>query len=636
MSLVIGENVTHLYARRPVLAGISFAVGERDRVGLVGRNGEGKTTLLRLISGDLEPTYGSVHRTAGLVVGYLPQESPPLEGTTLAGVLRGVFADLQRRERELERLAGELGDGDAARLARYGRLQAEFEHLGGYDYRRRIEQVLTGLGFEKGLWDRPLARLSGGQRTRAYLARLLVEGPDLLLLDEPTNHLDLEAVEWLEGWLGTAGGAMVIVSHDRYFLDRTTTRTWEVAFGGLEAYRDGYAAYLEQREVRHKERIRRWEAQQAHIARTEDFIRRNIAGANPTQAQSRRTQLERFLREEAMPRPPRHDDIHLHLVPARRTGDKVLGATDLAAGYEEPLVRAERLEVTRGERVAIVGANGSGKTTLLKTLLGMLRPLSGHVEHGAGVAVGYLSQDRGELDAADSAVEAVRAGAPGLTVEAARTLLGSVLLAGEEALKPVRNLSGGQQSRVVLARLAARKATLLALDEPTNHLDIPSVEVLEEALRGFDGTVLFVSHDRFLIQAVATRVWALEDGSVHDILGSWDAYVRWRGGRREAAASSKGPSREAKARREAERRAAIRERRRRETRIERLRERHAALEAEITALEADLERLSEAITQAGEAADTDRVAALGAEYASGDERLQALWREWEEVGTELE
>jgi ATP-binding cassette subfamily F protein 3 len=639
MMLIQLSNVTHAFGDRTVLRNVSLGVGPADRIGLVGRNGEGKTTLLRLLGGLLEPTRGEVRGAREARVGYLPQEPPALAAVTVHQAMLEAVADLARREEELRDLAGRLADGRKDLLARFGRLQAEFEARGGYDYPRRIEQVLTGLSFPRDLWDRPLAALSGGQRTRLYLARLLVEPPDLLLLDEPTNHLDLESVEWLEDWLLKFRGAFIVVSHDRYLLERVTAATWEVAFGRVETYHGPYSAYLKQRDERHLARQREFQAQQEYVRRTEDYIRRNIGGQNPTQAQSRRAQLERFLREEAIVRPPEARDIRLRLWCAERTGDRVLEAEDLAAGFDgaRPLATAERLQVLRGDRIAIVGPNGCGKTTLVRTLLGNLPPLAGSVRHGSGVAFGYLSQDREELAPGMSAVDAVRGAAPGCSVERARTILGGLLLGGEEALKPVGRLSGGQQSRVVLARLAARGASVLALDEPTNHLDMPSIEILEDALRAFEGTCLLVSHDRFFIQALATAVWAIQGGRVHVIPGGWADYAAWRqaraaaqAGARQAAAPAPGAS--AWLDRKAEARAA----RRQAVRIERLRARHADLEAEISALEADLARLTEAITRAGGANDLARVADLGRQYQARQGRLQALLAEWEEVGAQLE
>ena len=631
MSLIIAEHVTHAYAEVEILHNVSFRVGESARIGVVGPNGEGKSTLLHIAVGLLEPTSGSVHRSRGLRVSFLPQDPPALKDTTVHGATLDVFADVHRLEAELHALAERMSDDDSPDLIeRYGAMQAELEAAGGYDMTTRIEQVLTGLAIPREMWDRALSTLSGGERTRAYLATLLLADPDVLLLDEPTNHLDMDSVEWLERWLGSFRGAMVVVSHDRYFLDRVTNQTWEVAATSLEAYRGAYSEYVPKREERRQERMRLWESQQEHIRKTQDFIDRNLAGQRTKEAQGRRKRLERFLRDEAIPRPPSHRTIGLSLPTPRRTGDLVLRAEDLTVGYDAgtPLVSAEQLEVRRTQRIAIIGANGAGKTTLLRTLLHDLAPLEGTIRHGANVDISFLSQTHAELDAEATALGAVRAAGAG--DEQARSLLGALLLSGDDAMKAIAELSGGQRSRVVLARLVAAGANVLMLDEPTNHLDIPSTEILQDVLRRFDGTVLFVSHDRYLVQAVATDIWAIDAGQVRIVRGGWENYLRWRNERR---GSSGSPARnDAKEQRKADYRSA----RKQTNQLQRLRRRHEQLEEQIEAVEAELADLQDAISTASEAGDMARIEALGQTYQQKDAHLKTLWDEWEHVGEKLE
>jgi ATP-binding cassette subfamily F protein 3 len=640
MSLVIGENVMHRYTDRQVLAGVSFHLGRRDRVGLVGPNGAGKTTLLKIIGGLLDPTGGSVHRARGLRVAYLPQDAPALEGTTVHEACLGALSALRQMEKDLhalaDQLAGRLGDPDL--LARYGAMQADFEARGGYAYPKRIEQVLTGLAFPREMWDRPLAALSGGQRTRACLATLLLQDPDVLMLDEPTNHLDLDSVEWLEEWIAGFRGAVVLVSHDRYLLDRATAGTWDLAFGALESYPAPYSRYLVLREERYKDRLRRYEAQQESIARQEEYIRRNIYANRTGVARGRRTRLEKLKEEGLLDRPREAESMHLRLAAGGRTGDIVLAASGLAAGYDpaRPLVSAERLEVMRGDRVAIIGPNGVGKTTLLVTLLGRLPPLAGDVRRGANLNVGYLPQTRTEVAPETPALDAVLAAGEGWKPERARALLGSLLISGDEALKPFGTLSGGQQSRVCLARLVVQGANVLALDEPTNHLDILSCEVIQDVLQEFQGAVLFVSHDRYLVRAVATHIWAVDGGEVRCILGGLDEYIEWRRDRLGCAGPQVDEAREARKASYAERKAVEREARRRANAVERLRRRHEQVEARIQDVEADLARRMQEISAAGEAGDLARVESLGREYAERDAALKALWAEWEDVGGQLE
>ena len=640
MSLVIGENVTHRYTDQDVLAGVSFHLGRRDRVGLVGPNGAGKTTLLKIIAGLLDPTGGSVHRARGLRAAYLPQDTPALEGATVHDAALGALADLRQTEQELHALADQLAArlGDPDLLARYGRMQADFEAHGGYAYPKRIEQVLAGLAFPRDMWDRPLASLSGGQRTRAYLASLLLQDPDVLLLDEPTNHLDLDSVEWLEEWIAGFRGAVVLVSHDRYLLDRATTSTWDLAFAALEPYPAPYSRYLELREERHKERLRRYEAQQESIAKTEDYIRRNIYAGRTGVARGRRTRLEKLKEEGLLLRPREAESMHLSMKAGGRTGDIVLVAADLAVGYDpaRPLLSVERLEVMRGDRVAIIGPNGVGKTTLLLTLLGRLPPLAGEVRRGANLNVGYLSQARTEVRPETAALQAVLDAGQGWKPERARALLGSLLITGDEALQPFGTLSGGQQSRVCLARLVVQGANVLALDEPTNHLDIPSCEVIQDVLQDFQGAVLFVSHDRYLVGAVATHIWAVDGREVRCILGGLQEYLAWRRERLGLAGPEVDEAKEARKASYAGRKAAEREARRRASAIERLRKRHEDIEVRIQQVEADLARRMQEISAAGEAGDLARVESLGREYAERDARLKALWAEWEDIGGQLE
>ncbi|MCK4623960.1 MAG: ABC-F family ATP-binding cassette domain-containing protein, partial [Phycisphaerae bacterium] len=502
MSLIIAENITHAFGTHEVIKNATFRLGESHRIGLVGPNGEGKTTLLRVIGGQTEPTIGKVHRSQALRIGYLPQDPPAGQDKTIHDAMLDVFSDLRRMEQQLHDLAGKMEHGDTGQadlMKQYDGIQSKFEALGGHDYHRRIEQVLTGLAFGPEMWDRTLSALSGGERTRAYMAGLLLREPDLLMLDEPTNHLDLDSVEWLESWLGSFRGALIVVSHDRYFLDSVTTETWEIAFGNLETFRGSYSKYLPQRDERYTERMRQWEAQQEYIAKTEDYIARNISGQRGKEARGRRTRLERFMRDEAIARPQEHRTINVSLQAGRRTGDLVFRASDLSVGYDAPLLEIETLDVNRGQRIAILGANGIGKTALLRTLMSEIKPLAGSVRGGSNVKIGYLPQTHERLDPNDTALKAVMSAEPGCTPEKARSALGRVLLGQDESLKRIDELSGGQRSRVVLARLMVQNPNVLMLDEPTNHLDIPSTEIMQDVLQNFDGTVVFVSHDRYLV-----------------------------------------------------------------------------------------------------------------------------------------
>jgi ATP-binding cassette subfamily F protein 3 len=625
MSIVSGTELSKSYGPQDVFEGLSFEVPHGASIALVGSNGCGKTTLLRLIAKLEQPTAGKIHRAKRLRIGYLPQQAELNEEGTLWEAMEQVFADVQRQAERLRQLEGEMADPTRLESAmeRYGPLLEAFEASGGYTYTNHIEQVLAGLGFDPDDFDQPVAHLSGGQRTRALLARLLLETPDLLLLDEPTNHLDLSGIEWLEGHLKNWPGAMVVVAHDRAFLDEVADQVWEMALGQLTAYRGNYSQYVAQREDQRLRQQALYERQQEHIARTEDYVRRYKAGQRTRQAQGREKRLARLERIE---RPRDEATINLDLGKPLRSGDLVLGFYDLVVGYDQtaPLFSIEELELRRGQRVALLGPNGTGKTTLLRTILGQVEPLSGRFRIGAGVHPGYFAQAHAELDRQKTVLDTiVDAGLP--SVSRARTLLGRYRFSGDSVYKVVGDLSGGEQARVALAVLAMQGANLLLLDEPTNHLDIPSQEVLQEVLSAFAGTVLLVSHDRYLIRALATRVWAIAGEQLWVFGEGYDEYRAWvQEWREEVEADAADDGRRERGAERERRRAARRERERRERRRDELEETIRKVEARMTQLETELET-------AGTERQVEQVAELGAEYARLQSELDSHMEQWEEL-----
>ncbi len=636
MSELVATGLGKFYGSLDVFQGVDGRIEAGDRIGFVGLNGTGKTTLLRILAGVEQPSAGEIARRRGLTVGYLPQDPPPAGGMTLLAAMLQVFAPLLRQEAALARLAHELADA-AARgapeyeelLDAYGHAEIAFEAAGGYTYDTRIRQVLGGLGFNEAEHHKELAYLSGGERTRALLAQLILTEPDLLLLDEPTNHLDLEAVEWLEETLLRWRGSLVVVAHDRYFLDKVATRMWDLEFGRLQHYNGNYSAYFRQREERHERQNKEWEAQQEYIAETEEFIRRNLAGQRTREAQGRRTRLQRFLRDEAIERPLEQKHMRLRLTTHIRSGDLVLATKDLAVGYDRPLFRSPDVEIRRGDRVALIGPNGAGKTTLLKTILGQLQPLSGVIRFGAAVHPGYLAQAQAGLQPEQSVLDAIL-DVKNLPLADARNYLGQFLFSGDDVFKPIGSLSGGQRSRVALARLTLQGANFLLLDEPTNHLDIASQEILQDVLGRFPGSVLLVSHDRYLVQALATQIWRVTGDELCVYKGNYDEYLRQSAEEKTGKAAVKTVEPEAAQDREAEREQARIERRLRKA-AEKQAEQAAALEEQIHAIEARLEKLGSELERASLAGNVQRIQELGIAYQKAEAELQRAMTEWAEL-----
>ncbi len=534
MPIVSAIQVGKSFGAERVFAGVSFQIDEQDRIGLVGPNGVGKSTLLNLLAGRGEPDEGTIARNRSLRIGYLTQHTDFHPRNTLREEMLTVFAEVQAWERELNELALQLaatstGDNNAAHeelLQRYDELQTRFEHASGYTFEHRVSQVLDGLGFTHEQQESPIMNLSSGQQTRTALGKLLLQEPDLLLLDEPTNHLDLVALEWLETYLAEWKHAMVVVAHDRYFLDKIVSRTIEMAFGRIEEYPGNYTRYLHLREERMERRLREYEAQQEHIARTEEFIRRYKAGQRSREARGRQKLLNRLERVE---RPRDFPEMHFEFSPVVDSGQVVLSTQKLAVGYVNPgseptvLVHVADLELLRGDRVGLLGPNGSGKTTLLRTIIGELPPTSGYVYPGHNVRIGYYSQTHSRLNARHTVVDEIRQ-VSALSEEGARSFLGRFLFTGDDVFKPIGALSGGERSRVALALLTLQGSNFLVLDEPTNHLDLQSRQLLEEVLGEFEGTLLFVSHDRYFIDTLATKVWVIEDGVLIPYWGNYTDY----------------------------------------------------------------------------------------------------------------
>ncbi len=509
-----------------VLRDVSSQINPFEKIGLIGANGAGKTTLLKIIGRVHEIDTGTVTRKSGLQIGTLDQIPDFHEGTSVLEEGLRSSDHLRAAEREMRELEHAIASGPPPDvLDRYSRLQHEFELKGGYSYRARTESALLGVGFSKEAMDRPSRELSGGEKNRLALAKLLLSNAELLLLDEPTNHLDIRSIEWLEKFLKETDKTLVVVSHDRFFLDRVANRIIEVVDARIQDYRGNYSAYLKERGERLARQEKEWKLQNEWLEKQEDYIRRNIAGQKTKQAQSRRKLLARVKPIEK----PKTSSTRakFRFMPVERSGRYVLTARNLSIGYSEtPLVQSIEFEVQRGERWAILGANGSGKTTLLRTLIGSRSPVEGELEWNEALDVGYYDQQLSDLIPENTVLEEIRALDSLAADGELRSYLAQFLFSGEDVFKKIEQLSGGEKSRLMLARIIYLAPQLLALDEPTNHLDISSREALEGALGEYPGTILFVTHDRFLVQKIATHLLYIEAGRAH-VFDRLSAFEEW-------------------------------------------------------------------------------------------------------------
>lgn len=535
MTILSTQNLGRAFGAADVFDDINIAIPQNARIAIVGPNGVGKTTLLRILAGEDSPSQGSVHSARGLKIAYLPQTAVGDIPGTLWDFCLMAFENLLEMGAQLQTLERRMANGDDSPelLQDYGKLQTRFDDLGGYTYISRLQHTLSGLGFDESDFYRPLNQLSGGQRTRARLAKLLLEDPDLLLLDEPTNHLDIQAVEWLEAWLRAWKGAAIIVSHDRYFLDQTASWIWEMT-PAIEEYRGNYTAYLHQRQERYQRRLAEYKAQQEYIEKQEDYIKRFIDSQNTAQARGRRKRLERLMRDSLLTNPdPNVRPMHLRLKVSGRSGQLVLRTYDLEVGYHDegkPLFSAPDLVLERTECVAIIGPNGAGKTTFLRTILGQIPPYSGETELGASLNVGYFAQAHEDLIESNNLIEEINREAPRMLPGEVRDYLAKYGFQEDDVFATVSTLSGGERGRLALAKLALSDANLLLLDEPTNHLDHSTQEVLQIVLQDYPGTILLVSHDRYLIDALATQIWELlpDESRLQVFKGSYSEYKEFK------------------------------------------------------------------------------------------------------------
>ena len=641
------SDIAKSYGGTEVLRGLSFQVNPGERIGLVGRNGAGKTTVFRLLTGAESADTGDIVKINGLKLGLLDQHVDFEPEQTVHTAALSAFKHVHDLEAEMRVLEKRMEtDHSEPVLDRYSELQTAFEQADGYSYAARAESVLLGVGFARDQWSMPTSTLSGGQRNRLGMARLLLSNADVLLLDEPTNHLDVDAVEWLEEHLQTYDRAYVIISHDRYFLDRATERIIEIENGRAVSYKGNYSKFLVERELRREQQQREYENQQAMIAKTQDFIRRNLEGQKTKQAKSRRNMLERLERLDSVQSEKSGGNFKLKSV--ERTGNNVLTTEHLVIGYKDKVLGSGiNIGLHRGEVLGIIGGNGTGKTTLLRTLLGQITELDGRIVWGTKTNIGYYSQSLDDLYEGNTILLELRRVAPMVESLELRSFLARFLFFGEDVDKVVRTLSGGEKGRLALAKLIYSQKNVLVLDEPTNHLDIPAREALESALDEYPGTIVTVSHDRFFLDRIATQILSFErDGSVLDHPGTYTEFHDWRerneAEKRSVGEGEKGRARVADSGTRADSGRAHTISNRSPAGVElsknqrlQLESRIAEIEKLIPQLESELGEFTAQISRPEIAADFARLGELTSRHQEIEARVKELYAEWEDAARKL-
>jgi ATP-binding cassette subfamily F protein 3 len=631
MALFSASRLSLLYGDLKILTDVSAEIPERARIGVVGANGCGKSTLVRLIIGELEADAGTVYRSKGIRPGYIPQTPPPSPPGSLRDEILTAFEELHKVEEELqavtEQMAAAGGSGNLE--GRYNQLLHRYEALEGYNYLNTMERVASGVGLSSASLDAPAASASGGERTRAALAKALLSNPDLLVLDEPTNHLDMDGLDWLERFLLKFPGAFLVVSHDRYFLDRVAQQIWEIELGRLTVYPGNYSAYRVQKAERVLRQQKEHERQQEYIAKLKDFIARYHAGQRSREAKSRANRLQRL---KAVDVPRKEETISMVKVSSSRTGQVVLRTRNLAVGYAGDrevveLLSTPDLKVEAGDRIGIIGANGTGKTTLVKTLLGQVPPLQGSMLLGHNVKMGYFQQRLSDLPDRGTVLDAFLE-VKNIPISEARSFLARFLFRGEDVFQEVSHLSGGEKSRLALARLLINEINFLILDEPSTHLDIPSREALERVLMEFDGTLLFISHDRLLISLLAKQIWLVDNGRLDVFEGSFEEWMAVRDEEKEASEDAVERTERARPRRDpatAKRNPPRPPQQPKED-----------LAQTIAGLEDRLHKIERQLEKASLKQDLNAIARLGVEHNQVQEELDRKWEEWASQPTSKE
>ncbi len=527
MIIAQAQDLEQRFGGNTIFSNISFSVPDNARIGLVGPNGAGKTTLLKIMTGQQEPTSGQFTINKGLKVGYIAQENGLDEEKTIWDEMLTVFNDLIEKNKKITKMQEQIADHpeDEELLKRYDQLAYDFEQEGGFTYQAEIKSILNGFNFKENTWNKVIGTLSGGEKTRLAFVKLLLQKPPVLLLDEPTNYLDLDTLDWLEAFLKNYQGAIITVSHDQYFLDHLANQIFELNFGKLTTFKGNYSQYVKERELMDSQQEAAYEKQQEKIKKEEEFIQKNLVRASTTKrAQSRRKVLDKMERIK----PPKHKQkVRINFTSERPSGKEVLIAKDLTIGYPDKVMVSDiDFQVNKNDRVAIIGPNGIGKSTLLKTIMKKLEPKDGSIKYGASLDIGYYDQELQSLDPLKTVLDTIWDRHKTMPEKDVRSILASFLFTAEDIDKTVGQLSGGQKARLTLTVLSLEKDNFLLMDEPTNHLDIEAKEVLEEALDNYDGTLLFVSHDRYFINELANKIISVRDGHAKIYNGKQAAAVQ--------------------------------------------------------------------------------------------------------------
>ena len=633
MIILQANKIERSFAGEVLFDNINLQVDERDRIALVGRNGAGKSTLLKILVGEEEPTSGEINKKKDISLSYLAQDSRFESENTIYDEMLYVFDDLRQTEKQLRQMELEMGEKSGAELdklmADYDRLSENFRQAGGFTYEADIRAILNGFKFDETMWQMKIAELSGGQNTRLALAKMLLEKPNLLVLDEPTNHLDIETIAWLENYLVNYSGALIIVSHDRYFLDKVATITLDLTKHSLDRYVGNYSRFVELKEQKLATEAKNYEKQQKEIAALEDFVNRNLVRASTTKrAQSRRKQLEKM---ERLDKPEAgKKSANMTFQSEKTSGNVVLTVENAAIGYDgEILSEPINLDLRKMNAVAIVGPNGIGKSTFIKSIVGQIPFIKGEKRFGANVEVGYYDQTQSKLTSSNSVLDELWNDFK-LTPEVEiRNRLGAFLFTGDDVKKSVGMLSGGEKARLLLAKLSMENNNFLILDEPTNHLDIDSKEVLENALIDFDGTLLFVSHDRYFINRVATHVLELSENGSILYLGDYDYYVEKKAEVEMAQAEEDLTSNQAK---EASPVNDYQAQKESQKEVRKLMRQIENLESEIEELESQSQAISEEMLETN---DAEKLMELQTELDKISHRQEEAMLEWEELSEQV-